>query len=115
MMLFMPVPGAGRVWALPFLPVLALSERYHDQRQKTHKTITDWARQMIRQVHRWLPNRALVIVGDGSYAVVALLGNGIGVTHVSMGTRLRRDGALYDPAPKREAGKNSEGRPWVSA
>jgi hypothetical protein len=113
MMLLTPVSWAGRVWALPFLTVLAPSERYHDQRQKTHKTITDWARQMIRQVHRWLPDRTLVFVGDGSYAVVALLANVVRLPHVSMVTRLRLDAALYDPAPKREAGKNKKGRPAV--
>ena len=32
MMLLTPIPWAGRVWALPFLTVLAPSERYHDQR-----------------------------------------------------------------------------------
>src|SRR6184192_2555405 len=70
MMLLTPIPWAQRVWALPFLTVLAPSQRYHEQRQKRHKTITDWARQMIRQVHRWLPTRQLIIVADGSYAVV---------------------------------------------
>jgi hypothetical protein len=94
MMLLTPIPWAGRVWALPLLTVLAPSERSHDQRQKTHKTITDWARQMIRQVHRGLPHRALVIVGDGSSAVVAWLANGIRLPHVSMVTRLRLDAAL---------------------
>src|SRR5207253_4954149 len=46
MMLLTPIPWAGRVWALPFLTVLAPSQRYHEQRGKKHKTITDWARQM---------------------------------------------------------------------
>jgi hypothetical protein len=113
MLLLTPIPWAQRVWALPFLTVLAPSERSHDQRKKTHKTITDWARQMIRQVHRWLPDRTLVIVGDGSYAVVALLANVVRLPHVSMVTRMRLDAALYDPAPKREAGKNKKGRPAV--
>src|SRR6266705_6139611 len=64
MMLLTPIPWARRVWALPFFTVLAPSARYHDQRKKTPKTITDWARQMVRQVHRWLPTRQLIIVGD---------------------------------------------------
>jgi len=34
MMLLTPIPWAGRVWALPFLTVLAPSERYHEQRKK---------------------------------------------------------------------------------
>ena len=43
MMLLTPIPWAQRVWALPFLTVLAPSERYHQQRKMRHKTITDWA------------------------------------------------------------------------
>src|SRR6266567_3921559 len=75
MMLLAPIPWTGRIWALPFLSVLAPSERYDDQHRRRHKTITDWARQMIGQVHRWLPDRALVIVADGSYAVLEFLAN----------------------------------------
>ncbi len=111
MMLLTPIPWAQRVWALPFLTVLAPSERSHEQRKKRHKTITDWARQMIRQVHRWLPTRQLIIVADGSYAVVAFLANLVRLPLVPLVTRLRLDAALYDPAPARQAGKR--GRPAV--
>jgi len=111
LMLLTPIPWTQRVWALPFLTVLAPSQRFHEQRGKRHKTITDWARQMIRQVHRWLPERALVIVGDGSYAVVEFLANVIRLPLVTMMTRLRLDAGLYDPAPARQAGK--KGRPAV--
>jgi hypothetical protein len=111
MMLLTPIPWAQRVWALPFLTVLAPSERYHEQRKTRHKTITDWARQMIRQVHRWLPTRQLIIVADGSYAVVAFLANLVRLPVVTLVTRLRLDAALYDPAPARPAGKR--GRPAV--
>ncbi len=37
LMLLVPVPWAGRVWALPFLSILAPSERYAAQRGKRHK------------------------------------------------------------------------------
>lgn len=69
LMLLTPIPWACRVWALPFLTVLAPSELYHEQRQMQHKTITDWAWQMILQVSRWLPTRRLVVIADGTYAV----------------------------------------------
>src|SRR5258708_1445407 len=105
LMLLTPIPWAGRVWALAFLTVLAPSKRYHEQRGKRHKTITDWARQMIRQLHRWLPEQALVIVADGSYAVVEFLANLVRLPHVTGVPRLRLDAALYDPAPRRKAGK----------
>src|SRR6202162_825055 len=45
LMVLTPIPWAQRVWALPFLTVLAPSQRYHEQHGKRHKTITDWARQ----------------------------------------------------------------------
>ncbi len=111
LMVLTPIPWAQRVWALPFLTVLAPSKRYHEQRGKRHKTITDWARQMIRQLHCWLPERALVIVADGSYAVVEFLANVVRLPQVTLVTRM--DAALYDPAPIREAGK--KGRPAVKA
>lgn len=43
------IPWAGRVWGLPFLTVLAPSERYNVERGRRHKTLPEWGRQMIRQ------------------------------------------------------------------
>src|SRR5215510_12203974 len=42
MMLLAPIPWAKRSWALPFLTVLAPSERYHQDRGMQHKKLTDW-------------------------------------------------------------------------
>ena len=42
LMALVPVPWAKRRWALPFLTVLAPSERYHTARKRRHKTLTDW-------------------------------------------------------------------------
>ena len=61
------------MWALPFLTVLAPSARYHEARGRRHKTITDWARQMLCRLRRWLPDRDLVVVGDRTYATLKLL------------------------------------------
>ncbi|EFH89998.1 hypothetical protein Krac_11593 [Ktedonobacter racemifer DSM 44963] len=105
MMLLTSIPWAQRVWALPFLSVLAPSERYHEERHMRHKTITDWAWQMILQVVRWLPGRSLVIIADGTYAVLDFLLKVSRLPGVSAITRLRLDACLYDPAPAREAGK----------
>jgi len=66
MMLLTCIPWAMRVWALPFLTVLAPSEHYHQEREMPHKKLTDWARQMICQVRRWLPGRTIVMVADRS-------------------------------------------------
>ena len=108
MALLVPVPWAARVWALPFLSVLAPSERYHQERGQRHKTLTDWAAGMIAQVRRWCPDRALVIVADSSYACLGLLDRCRKLSAVRV-TRLRLDAALYAPAPPRVPGQN--GRP----
>jgi len=101
-MLLAPIPWAGRVWALPFFTVLAPSERYHQERGKRHKTLTDWAGQMIAQVRRWLPERLLVFVADSSYAVLELLHRCNQLKNpVVLVTRLRLDARLYEPAPPR--------------
>jgi hypothetical protein len=111
LMLLAPIPWAQRVWALPFLTVLAPSERYHQERGSCHKTLTDHARQMIAQVRRWLPDRPIVVVADSSYAVLELLSAAAALARaVTMVTRLRLDAALYHPAPPREKGKRGAPR-----
>ena len=67
------IPWAGRHWALPVLTVLAPSSRYHQRQGRRHKKLTDWARQMVLQLRRWLPHRPLVLVGDSGYAGLDLL------------------------------------------
>ena len=94
------VPWAQRIWALPFLTVLAPSERYYKNKVRSYKKLTDWARQMIYQLRRWLPKCELVVVGDNTYAVIDLLHACQSLRHpVTMVTRLRMDAALYEPAP----------------
>jgi hypothetical protein len=54
--------------------------------------LTDWARQMLKQVRRWLPERAIVIVGDSAFAVLELLAAARQLAHpVYWVTRLRLD------------------------
>lgn len=94
------IPWAQRIWALPFLTVLAPSERYYEQSKRQHKKITDWARQMIFQLRRWLPERGIVIVADYTYAALDFLHACQTVARpVMVITRLRLDAALYEPAP----------------
>lgn len=110
LMLLTPIPWAKRVWALPVLTVLAPSERYYRQKGRTPLKLTDRARQIILQLRRWLPHRALVIVADSSYAVLDLLYFCQSLSQpVTFITRLRLDAALYGPAPPRRPGQM--GRP----
>lgn len=103
LMLLVDIPWANRVWALPFLTVLAPSERYHQTRNQCHKTLLIWARQMLTQVRHWIPQRVIVLVADSSFAALEFLDALRQLpTAVSVVTRLRLDAALYEPAPERQ-------------
>jgi DDE superfamily endonuclease len=105
LMLLTSIPWAKRVWARPFLTVLAPSERYHQQRGRPHKKLTDHARQMMGQVRRWLPNRQIVVTAESRYAVRELLAAAHSLPQpVTMVTRLRLDAALSEPAAPRKQG-----------
>ena len=106
-MLLAPIPWAGRVWALPFLTALAPSPRYSAEAGRRHKRLTDWARQLLLQVRRWLPGRPLVMVADSSFAAIDLLA--ALAPRMTCVTRLRLDARLFTPAPTRRPGTN--GRP----
>ena len=98
LMLLTPIPWAKRVWALPFLTVLAPSERYYAGKVRKHKKLTEWAYQMVLQVRRWLPKRLLVVVADSSFAVIDLLWRLRQLKNpICMITRFRLDAALYEP------------------
>jgi len=110
LMLLVPIPWAARTWALPVLTALAPSARYDADRACHHKTLTDWARQLLLVVRRWWPDRAIVAVADSSYAALEFLAAcRAWRAPVTVVTRLRLDAALYDPAPLRRPGQM--GRP----
>lgn len=103
MMLLTPISWANRIWALPFLTVLAPSEHYNQQHNRKHKKLTDWAKQMILQLKRWLPNRQVIVVADSSYASYGLLD--AVRHHVCMITPLRLDARLFNIPPPQPTGK----------
>jgi hypothetical protein len=111
LMLLAPIPWAKRTWALPFLTCLAPSERFYQKRGRAHKKLTDWGRQMIMQLRRWLPDRALVIVADSSFAAIAWLSQ---LSHlpgqICLIVRFRLDAALYEPAAPRQPNQRGRGR-----
>ena len=108
LMLLVPIPWAGRVWALPFPTALAPSERSCREHGRRHKKLTDRGRQLVLQARRWMPDRPLVLVADSGFSALELLAALLrgGVACV---TRLRLDAALYQPAPPRRPG--AVGRP----
>jgi len=102
LMLLAPIPWANRSWALPFLTCLAPSERFYMKKARTYKKLTDWGRQMVMQLRRWLPERQLVIVADSSFAVILWLFQLSQLPgKICLIVRFRMDAALYEPAPPR--------------
>jgi len=108
-MLITPISWANRIWALPFLTVLAPSERYHKKLGKQHKTLTDWTRQICYLLHRWLPDFQLIILGDGSYAVMSTLAAAL--SNLTWIVRFRMDARLHDFPPPYQKGQM--GRPPI--
>ena len=106
--LLVHIPWAGRIMGLPFLTVLAPSKRFYAGKLRSPKTLVDCARQVALQIHRWLPGRYIVLVGDTVFAAIEFLAAVRG--YVSVVTRLRLDAGLYAPAPPKRPGR---GRPPV--
>jgi hypothetical protein len=104
--LLVPVPWNTRPWALPFLAVPALAPATSARLGKRHRTVVERTQLLVRLVRRWQPGRELVLVGDGTYAAVAL-----GHTcrrlpgTVRLVSRLRLDAALYEPPAPQPASK----------
>lgn len=98
LMLLTRLAWAERLWALPIMTVLAPSERYYQQRGRRPQTLLDRSLQMLKLVRRWLPKRALVVVGDSAFAALEFLDEALQLA-VTFVTRLRLDAALYEPAP----------------
>jgi len=106
LVLLTPVPWASRVWSLPFLSALAYSERYAQEQGKRHKTLAEWAGQLLLLVRRWYPEREIVAVADGGYASLKLLDRCRRLSNpITFITRLRLDAALYKPAQPRYPGQ----------
>jgi len=106
MMIIIFVPWAKRPWALPFLTVLATSETCNEANGKRHKTTVDQTCLMIKQVRRQIPDRTIVLAGDGAYAAVKLALCCSGFENpVSLVARLRPDAGLYDFPPSEIPGK----------
>jgi len=98
LMLLTPIPWAQRIWALPVMTVLAPSERYYQARGRHPQTMLARSTRMLKLLRRWLPERAVVVVGDSAYAALDFL-SAMQQLNLTFVTRLRMDAALYEPAP----------------
>jgi hypothetical protein len=107
-MLLVRVPWADRIMALPFLTLLAPSKRFYTGKSRAPKTLLDWARQAALQIHRWLPDRYIVLVADSAFAAIEFLA--AVRNHVCVVTRLRLDANLFAFPPQKHKGR---GRPPI--
>jgi hypothetical protein len=107
-MLLVQVPWAKRIMALPFLTMLAPSKRFYADKSRAPKTLLDWARQAALQIHRWLPDRTIVLVADSAFAAIEFLA--AVRNHVCVVTRLRLDANLFAFPPQKRKGR---GRPPI--
>jgi hypothetical protein len=107
-MLLVHVPWAGRIMALPFLTMLAPSKRFYEGKPRGAKTLLDWARQAAMQIHRWLPDRKIVIVADSAFAAIEFLA--AVRNRVCIVSRLRLDANLFAFPPQKRKGR---GRPPI--
>lgn len=94
------IPGTEKIYCLPIHAKLHLPG-------KGRPSEATLAKEMLRDVLEWFPDRQLVLLGDGAYSVKNLLGDlDKRVTHVGV---MRSDAAIYDPRvpeqPKSKRGK----------
>ena len=112
LMLLTHIGWVGRHWALPLMTALAPSARYDRRKGRRHQMVTDYARQMLVCLRRWLPDRDLVVVADGGYAKREFLRHCQSMSKpIVVVTKLRKDAARYQPAPPRRPGQI--GRPRI--
>jgi len=106
MMLLVNVPWSSRVWALPFLTVLAASEKTNHANGQRHKTSIDWVIQMLCQVRRWVRHQPMVLIVDGGLMALKL-GHRCRdfADPVTLISRLRLDAQLYAWPEKQPPGK----------
>ena len=98
----LPWLNAGVNWALPILTALCPSKNYYTKQEKRHKKITDWARQMITWLarHTVALNRAVYLVGDGSFTTFALFMHAQRMK-IGMIGRMKFNARLFELPPKK--------------
>jgi hypothetical protein len=94
------LPHAAR----PFQTLLC--QQIASAQDRAPKTLLDWTRQAALQIHRWLPDRSIVLVADSAFAAIEFLA--AVRTHVCVVTRLRLDANLFGFPPQKRKGR---GRP----
>jgi hypothetical protein len=108
LMLISPLawPERHKRWVLPFLTARCPSERFYTHHKRQPKKLTDWARQMLYYLSRYVrPLYArVVLVGDGSYATYELMKTAER-PGISLIGRLKFNARLFHLPKKKAAGR----------
>lgn len=88
-------PWANRSFAMPFMTVLASSEKCDKKKGKAHKTTIDCSVQIMKKIRRWALDRKLIFMTDGGFASARFALECLKYS-VSLITRLRVDARLFD-------------------
>lgn len=98
------LPWVKRVWVLPCLMTLWISEKHVSKYQIRHRTYIELTVIMLRLLHRWFPDKQFNIVGDGGFASLELTQFAQTSPWLELVSRLRMDAQLFaepDRKPKR--------------
>jgi DDE superfamily endonuclease len=104
LMLLVPVPWCQRPWALPVLSVPTLTPATSAKLGKRHRTSIQAAQILIWLVRRWVPEREIVVIGDGGFAATGL-GHTCRRLQVRFVSRLLLTAQLYDAVPPQHKSK----------
>jgi hypothetical protein len=98
--ILVPLPFAGRPWALPVLVALYRSPEDNRQRGRPHRTPAQLLQLLLRLLLRWFPDRQFVLAGDqsyGSHEMAALAPRTRSRLHVV--SKFYPNANLYEPPP----------------
>lgn len=94
------IPKTSKIYCLPLYAKLHLAG-------KNHPSEATLAKEMLRDLLDWFPDRKLVFIGDGAYSAGNLLADlDPRVTYVGV---MRSDAAIYDPVVPKQP-KSKRGR-----
>ena len=101
-MVLKKLPWHSRLFALPFMTILAPSKKANEKSGKRHKTTIDWTIQLLKQLRRWLPKRRIILSTDGGFANASL--GWVSIRQKAhLVSRLRQDARLFD-FPEEQSG-----------
>ena len=113
------LPWVNKLWALPFLTILmrpekplSTSKNKNDLKKvkKRHKTLNDWACQVVKVLRRWSGTIKITIVGDSAFATY-LLANTCIDNKVNLTSRMRLDARTFEfPMVNKKGHKNLVGK-----